>query len=207
MTVRERVVRGPIASEHVVQFFDSDDSRAECVAEFLAEGYRLGEPSIVLATPANWAGAVGYLKNQGVPVNKAIKDGLIVVRDASDTLRRLSRNSSPDPVAFEAVVGKTVAGMARGGRVRAYGEMVDMLAERGEMADAIKLETLWNGLGERLPLFLLCGYSAAHFVATATHRALRDICSAHTAVHRHAQDPLATWLLNCAHIPAAATTL
>jgi len=176
------------------------------VAEFLAEGYRLGEPSIVVATPANWAGAVEHLKHQRVPVNKAIKDGMVVVRDATDTLRRLSRNTSPDPVAFEAVVGKTVAGIARGGRVRAYGEMVDLLAERGEMADAIKLETLWNGLGERLPLFLLCGYSAAHFVATATHRALRDICSAHTAVHRHAQDPLANWLLNSAHIAPAATT-
>jgi hypothetical protein len=154
----------------------------------------------------NWAGAVEHLKHQGVPVNKAIKDGMLVVRDATDTLRRLSRGSSPDSVAFEAVVGKTVAGMARGGRVRAYGEMVDMLAQRGEMTDAIKLETLWNGLGERLPLFLMCGYSAAHFVANGTHRALRDICSAHTAVHRHVQDPLANWLLSSAHIaPAAAT--
>jgi hypothetical protein len=207
MTVRERVVHGPIASEHIVQFFDGDDSRADCVAEFLAEGYREGEPSIVVATPANWAGAVERLGDHGVPVNKAIRNGMIVVRDATDTLRRLSRNGSPDPVAFEAVVAKTVAGLARGGRVRAYGEMVDMLAQRGEMADAIKLESLWNRLGERVPLFLLCGYSAAHFVATSTHRALRDICTSHTAVRRHTQDPLANWLLNSAHnAPGAAAT-
>lgn len=207
MTVRERVVKGRVSSEHIVQFFDSDDSRAECVAKFLAEGYRQDEPAIVVAKPANWAGAVERLEDHGVPVKKAIKNGMIVVKDATDTLRRLSRNSSPDPLAFEAVVGKTVTELARGGRVRAYGEMVDMLAQRGEMADAIRLETLWNGLGERIPLFLLCGYSAAHFVATATHRALRDICSAHTAVHRHAQDQLANWLLNSAHnAPGAAAT-
>jgi hypothetical protein len=206
MTVRERVVRGPIASDHIVQFFDSDESRAECVAEFLASGLRLGEPAIVVARPANWASAVEQLEARGVRVAKAIADGTIVVKDADDTLRRFCLNGSPDPGGFETAVGKAVSGLARrGARVRAYGEMVDVLAQRGDLAEAIQLETLWNRLGERTPLFLLCGYSAAHFVATATHRALRDICSAHTSVHRHEQDPLAIWLLNSAHnAPGAA---
>jgi hypothetical protein len=208
MTVRECVVRGAIASEHIVQFFDSDESRAECVAEFLAEGYRLGEPAIVVAKPSNWAGVVEQLKNLGIPVQDAIADGTIVVNDAADTLRRISRSGVPDVEPFEAIVGKAVAALAqRGKRVRAYGEMVDMLAQRGELTEAIKLEHLWNRLGERVPFFLLCGYSAAHFVATATHRALREICSAHTGVHRHAQDPLATWLLNSAHNAAGASSI
>jgi hypothetical protein len=208
MTVRECVVRGAIASEHIVQFFDSDESRAECVAQFLADGYRLGQPAIVVAKPANWSGVVDQLTNLGVPVQEAIDKGSIVVKDATDTLRRISRNGVPDADAFEAVVGKAVTSLARRGmRVRAYGEMVDMLAQRGELAEAIKLEHLWNGLGERVPFFLMCGYSAAHFVATATHRALRDICGAHSSVHRHAQDPLATWLLNSAHNAPGASAI
>jgi MEDS: MEthanogen/methylotroph, DcmR Sensory domain len=207
MSVRECVVRGGIASEHIVQFFDSDESRAECVAAFLAEGCRAGEPTIVVAKPANWAAVVAELEAQGLPVDKAIADGMIVVKDANDTLRRISRNGSPNAEAFEAVIGRALKGLARStGRIRAYGEMVDMLAQRGELADAIKLEGLWNRIGERVPFFLLCGYSAAHFVATATHRALREICAAHSDVHRHAQDPLATWLLNSAHnAPGAAS--
>ena len=190
-----------MASEHIVQFFDSDESRVECVGDFL------GEPVIVVARPANWSGARERLEAQGIPVQWAIDEGMIVVRDAADTLRQLSRNGSPDANAFEIVVGRAVAALARRGRrIRAYGEMVDILAMRGELADAIKLESLWNDLGERTPFFLLCGYSAAHFVATATHRALREICAAHTGVHRHVQDPLATWLLNTAHnAPGAAS--
>jgi hypothetical protein len=208
MTVRERIVRGRIASEHIVQFFDSDESRAECVAQFLADGYRLGEPVIVVARPSNWAGVVEQLQTLGVPVQAAIAEGTIVVKDATDTLRRVTRSGVPDADAFAATVGRAVAALARGGtRIRAYGEMVDMLAQRGEMAEAIKLEHLWNALGERTSFFLMCGYSAPHFVATATHRALREICGAHTAVHRHAQDPLATWLLNSAHNAPGASAI
>jgi hypothetical protein len=210
MTVRECVVRGAIASEHIVQFFDSDESRAECVAAFLAEGIRAGEPAIVVARPANWTGIVQQLTAQGIAVQQAITDGMIVVNEADDTLRRISRNGSPATDAFEAVVGKAVAGLvdrAQGRRIRAYGEMVDILAQRGELADAVKLEAMWNRLGERVPFFLLCGYSAAHFVASATHRALREICAAHSSVHRHAQDPLATWLLNSAYNAASAAAI
>ena len=208
MTVRERVDRGPVTSEHIVQFFDSDESRAECVAAFLAEGYRLGEPSIVVARPANWADTVEQLEVLGVPVQSGLADGMIVVKDANDTLRRISRNGVPDAEAFENVVGKALTGLARRGtRIRAYGEMVDILAQQNDLPEAIKLEHLWNRLGERVPFFLLCGYSAAHFVATATHRALREICSAHSCVHRHADDPLATWLLNSAHNAPGASAI
>src|SRR6185503_1928273 len=101
MTTRECIVRGPITSEHIVQFFDSDESRAECVAAFLAEGYRLGEPSIVVARPTNWADTVEQLDYLGVPVQAGIADGMIVVNDAPDTLRRISRNGVPDAEAFE----------------------------------------------------------------------------------------------------------
>jgi hypothetical protein len=170
------------------------------VAEFLGEGIANGEPAIVVAKPSNWAATLEYLEDRGVRVRRALDEGMLVVRDAEDTLRRICRHEVPDATAFEHVVGKAVAGLSsRGGRIRAYGEMVDILAQNAELADAIKLETLWNKLAERTPFFLLCGYSAAHFVATSTHRALREICAAHSSVQRHAQDPLATWLLNSAH--------
>lgn len=207
MSVQERVAARPIASEHIVQFFDTDESRAECVAAFVAEGYRAGEPAIIVARPTNWEAIAAELEASGVPVERAIAAGMIVVKDASATLRRLSRNGSPDPDAFESVVGKAVDGLAKGRtRIRAYGEMVDMLAQSGELPDALRLEDLWNKLGERVPFCLLCGYSAAHFVSPATHRALREICTAHSSVHHHPQDPLATWLLSAAHDPGTAAT-
>ena len=199
MTVRNHVIRGAVASEHIVQFFDTDESRADIVASFLDDGYQAGEPIVVVARPANWALMTERLQLLGVPVHSAIANGSLVVRDANQTLDEISRFGSVDAAAFEAVVGKAVMTLGRRGRVRAYGEMVDMLAQRGELAEAIKLEGLWNDLGERASSVLMCGYSAAHFVSTSTHRALLEICKAHSGVNRHAQDPLANWLLTAAH--------
>jgi MEDS: MEthanogen/methylotroph, DcmR Sensory domain len=198
MTVRDRVVTGT-GSEHIVQFFDSDESRAETVAGFLAEGYRRGEPLIVVARSSNWTAMVEHLQDLNVPVQKLIARERLVVKDAQDTLRQLSRNGVPDAGAFEAVIAPAVLRMAPRGRVRAYGEMVDILAQRTDMPDVLRLERFWNDLAERTPLSLMCGYSAAHFVATNTHAALRHICSAHSQVHRSTADPLASWLLASAH--------
>ena len=206
MTVRNRTIRGSVSSEHIVQFFDTDESRAQNVAAFLAQGYALGEPLIVVARPANWTAILEHLEILGVPVQDAMADGTLLVKDAADTLRRLSRGGTPDATLFETSVGRAVVALARTGRVRAYGEMVDMLAQRGELKEAVKLEGLWNDLSESVPLFLMCGYSAAHFVSTSTHRALLEICKAHSGVHRDAQDPLGEWLLTAAHNNAASSS-
>lgn len=196
MAVRNPVSRGRVSSDHIVQFFDSSESRAENVASFLAEGYSAGEPLIVIVRPGNWSAIAEHLEVLGVPVQAAVADGALVVKDADDTLRRLSRRGVPDSALFQTTVGQPVAALAVNGRVRAYGEMVDMLAQLGEMDQAIRLEAFWNELSERVSIFLMCGYAAAHFVATGTHRALLDICKSHSGVRHDVQDPLGNWLLS-----------
>lgn len=199
MGVFNSVSGGGAASEHIVQFFDADESRAESVAAFLADGYRASEPLIVVARGSNWALISEALDARGVPVKTAMARRTLVVMDAADTLRRLSRNGSPNAAAFETEIAAPVAALGRDGRVRAYGEMVDLLAQRMEFDEAIALEQFWNGLAARVSLSLMCGYSAAHFVSPGTHGALRDICGTHGQVHRGTQDPLAMWVLNSAH--------
>jgi hypothetical protein len=174
--------------------------RAERVAAFLAEGYRLGEPLVVVARPAGWAAIVQRMEDLGISAHLAAAEGMLVVKNAEETLRRISRGGSPDPDLFQGIVGKALSVLAtRGPRVRAYGEMVDILAERDELKDALALEALWNVAAEKIPIYLLCGYSAAHFVSAGTHRALCEICAAHSGIERHEPDSLASWILTTAH--------
>lgn len=191
--------------EHTVQFFDTDESRAQNVAAFLAEGFAAGEPLVVVARPSNGAAIREELEARGVPVAQAIAAGMLTIHDAHEMVRRLTPRGMPDSRLFEELVAKPIRALAaRGRRVRAYGEMVDILAQRGELPEAIALEHLWNTLGERVPLVLMCGYSAAHFVSTSTHAELLEICKAHTDVARHPQDPMAAWVLTAAHNGGAA---
>jgi len=183
--------------EHLCQFFDSDESRAESVAAFLAEGLRAGAHVIAIVRTAQWTSIAARLEALGVRVDDEKAQGRLVVKDAVATLAQISSRGRLNHFAFNEVVGAAVQGVS--GPVRAYGEMVDILAGRGELAEALELEDLWNGAGEMIPLSLLCGYSAAHFVPAPTHRRLRDICQAHTGVRRNPQDVLGDWILTTAH--------
>jgi len=195
MGVRERVVRGKVTSEHVVQYFDSDESRIESVARFVGEGHRAGGPLIVIARPNNWTGILETVERSGIRARQALADGRILYFDALGMLDRISRHGTPEATLFEEGVGATVERVAQGERVYAYGEMVDILAQRGDFDEAMQLEDLWNRLLARVDVTLMCGYSAAHFVSDDAQEPLRQVCAAHSGVRVESQDPLAAWLL------------
>jgi hypothetical protein len=189
--------------EHVCHLFDSDESRVESVAAFLAEGFRADDYTIVVARPVLWAAMAVRLETLGIPVNDLIARGRLLVRDAASTLAQITPRGRINHFAFNEVIGGALEGVT--GRVRAYGEMVDILAERGELAEALELEELWNTAIDVMPITLLCGYSSAHFVTASSHRGLRNICLAHTDVRRSADDTLAGWVLTTAHHPSGSS--
>jgi hypothetical protein len=191
--------------EHVCQFFDTDESRAKAVAAYVAEGLAKGERVLIVARPVYWATITSHLASSHIDANREIDRGRIIIKDAVDTLRRLSRNGAPDAAGFLEIIAGPVRELTELGPLRAYGEMVDILAQRGELNHAVALEHLWTELTRAVPLTVMCGYAAAHFVSPTSHAAMRDICAAHTAVRRGDDDALADWLLTAAHHPLSST--
>src|SRR6185369_16850460 len=103
--------------------------------------------------------------------------------DAAETLAKLSKGSSPDEALFTTVVGGALdraRAAAPRGVVRAYGEMVDVLWRAGDVAGAVHLESLWNGLARTGRFSLLCSYTAApdHH----SHEAFDEVRRLHSAV-------------------------
>jgi hypothetical protein len=185
------------AAEHIVQLFDTTDSVANVVSAFLNEGWQQGDALLVVAKPAHWARTTDRLERRGCPVAQAIKDGRLTVLDAVTTLARISRNGVIDRQLFFDHVGTALDALvaAGNGRVRIYGELVELLAEEGDLRGAHALEELWNELAGRQPFTLLCGYNAAHFSDAQTVAALHAICRAHTRVQKHTSDLLGNWLV------------
>jgi hypothetical protein len=73
-------------------------------------------------------------------------------------------------------------------RVRVYGEMVDVLCQRGQQNAAVALEELWNRLAFTRRFALLCGYRLDVFDRQSQVATLRDICNLHTHVAPSADD-------------------
>jgi hypothetical protein len=188
-----------VSSNHVVQLFDTDLSRAQNIAAFVAEGLAAGQRCIVVVRPETASAVEEQLQTLGVAVPDAIAGGRLIVNDAHETLRRISRNGTPERALFTHVMEPAVRALAGPQGLRACGEMVDILAQRGDLKGSIALEAMWCELAAQTPMVLLCAYSSVHFVSTATHPALIDICELHSHIHRDAQDPLGNWLLTAAH--------
>ena len=203
MTYRERVRRGLIESEHIVQLFDTTESLASVVSNFLYDGISSEANLVVIAKPMNWQATARQLAVRGVDVKVLEEHGRLTVLDARSTLDSFMRHGEPDGAAFEATVGSLVRRLAAR-PLYAYGEMVDLLAEESDFRAAHKLEELWNELATTVPFKLLCGYCSTHFGPEVTGASLREICRAHTRVSTSAADQLGSWLLavNAARQPA-----
>lgn len=183
-------------TSHVVQLFDSDDSRADGVARFLHEGIALGEQMLAVISAERWYAVAMRLSALGRPVDDEVRWGRLIVRDARQTMNKFMRDGRIHRGLFFATVGTVVSGLADFRKpVRIYGEMVDLLVEQGEYGVALELERLWNELAERHHFKLLCGYTSGHFGDPRNADDLRRICGAHRAVHSHPEDLLGPFLV------------
>jgi hypothetical protein len=183
-------------SEHHLQLFDSSKSLAETVAAFLLAGFDRGEPLLVVATPQHRELLSRKLEEAGLNLREAMMANRLVMLDASQTLEKFMRQDGPNPAAFDEVVGSLVGRLSGNSRVCIYGEMVDVLASRGQYKAAHQVEELWNALGQRETYTLFCGYASGHFGDPKTAKFLSDICEAHSHLHRKKEDLLAEFLLN-----------
>jgi len=196
VTHRERVLRGDVVSEHLVQLYDEPESRSLGVATYLYQAWRSGAPMLVVARPANWTMISVQLEVLGCPVAATIAEGRLVVLDAETTLAGFMRDGQPDPALYVETVGAVVSRLAHSPGLHIYGEMVDIMAGLGNLEGANALEVLWNELGARESFTLLCGYTSAHFGDPRDAVALHRICRAHTRAEAYPGDLLGAWLLN-----------
>jgi len=178
-------------AEHAVQCYRELDELAATVGGFLDEGFRTGEPAVVIASAAHWPVLREELERRGNDVDELENQGLLTRCDAHETVTALLDGGLPSAERFEDVVAGTIDSVALSfpdRTVRAFGEMVDVLAQRGERTAAIALEELWNGLLQTRRVALLCAYELDVFDLDTQTAALPEIVRTHTH-HRPVADP------------------
>src|SRR5262245_54014723 len=126
----------PGRREHFVHTYQDLESLAEQVSGYLAAGLDRGEALIVIARPAHRA---RFLERIG-----PFERDQVLFLDADETLGRFMAQGMPQWEPFRNLAGGAIADLRlRYPGVCAYGEMVDVLWQRGEREAAIRLEEYW----------------------------------------------------------------
>jgi hypothetical protein len=185
MGVLADFAQGEQSHAHAAQIYRDVDELAEGVASYLAAGFATGEPALVVATRANVGRFQQRLESLGWDAPRLDEQRLLVVADADSTLRSITRHGTLSKFAFEAVVGTLLDQVSvrfTGKTVRVFGEMVNILCERGDAAEAVQLEEFWTELGENKRFSLLCGYRLNVFDRQAQLETLPQVCRQHSHV-------------------------
>ena len=179
---RDFAPTGPRRYRHLVHVCDRTDERARAAADLLGASFGDGGTAFAVATASQGEAIAAELTNRGFDLRAARAAGTYVELDAAETLSKVVRCGSPDPVAFDTFIGAPVGRACRRSRpLYVCGELVDLLCARGQPSSALTLERLWSDLADRYKFSLYCGYSLTA-VARSGLTAARDICDAHTAV-------------------------
>ena len=162
----ERVVADAAPCDHIVQLYQDQDFLNCAVCRFVGAGLANGEGIILVSTLTHWNAFRPRLEAAGLDVRAARERGQLSVVDADELLPRFMRDAMPDSHVFNSVFEDVVRqARARGScqKVRVWGEMVDILWERGDVAASMNLEDLFDQLGKRTDIAIFCSFLMDNF--------------------------------------------
>ncbi|GHO78921.1 hypothetical protein KSD_66920 [Ktedonobacter sp. SOSP1-85] len=166
---------------HVVCFSEHDASLITMLSAFLGDGLRAGDNCIVVATPSHHEHLEQHLQATGFDLAQAVATGTYIPLDAATTMARFLVDGQPDSTRFIEVIGPLIEQATQGDRrVRIFGEMVALLWAQGKQAAAIRLEELWNALGQKYTFSLFCAYPLQDFDGRKHEAAFTHICQLHS---------------------------
>jgi hypothetical protein len=179
----ERLLAEISPTDHIVQLYQDDEFLNNAVCCFAGAGLANGDGVILSPTLDHWNVMRPRLENEGVDVQAAQDSGQLTLVDAHDFLPRIMRNGMPDPSVFNGVLDDVVGDAHAGGRyerVRVWGELVDVLWERGDVAASMSLEDLFDQLGKKRELSTFCSFRMDNFNSDVHARMLPRLGTNHS---------------------------
>jgi hypothetical protein len=162
----DHVVVDPGPRDHIVQLYQDEDFLSRAVCRFAGAGLVKGEGVILVSTLPHWDRFQVRLEDGGVNVRGAQKQGQLTLVDADELLPRFMRDAMPDPAIFPGVFSDVLAeARARGGyqKARVWGEMVNVLWERGDVDASMNLEDQFDQLIKKADVAIFCSFLMDNF--------------------------------------------
>lgn len=162
----DRVVADAAPCDHIVQLYQDQDFLNRAVCRFAGAALANGEGIILVPTLTHWNAIRPRLEAEGVDVKAAQERGQLTIIDADEFLPRCMREAIPDSPVFLGLAGDVIGQARAGGRyqkVRWWGEMVNVLWERGDVAASMNLEDLFDQLANQHDIAIFCSFLMDNF--------------------------------------------
>jgi hypothetical protein len=141
--------------DHVALFSETSTFLADRIATFVSEGLVAGEHVIVMATLAHWNAVAARLEHHNLAYGRALAQGRLVLLDADEILDGITVDGQASPDRFGAAIRPLIKHDVV---QRIYGEVVALLAQRGDLEVALAIESLGHELAQAHGVRVLCGY-------------------------------------------------
>jgi len=169
--------------DHIVQLYQDQQFLNRAVCRFAASAIANGEGVILVPTAAHWDGFRPRLEAEGVDTQAAQACGQLTVVDADELLPQFMRDAMPDAPVFLGLAADVIANARDGGRypkVRWWGEMVNVLWERGDVAASMDLEDQFDRLAREHEIAIFCSFVMDNFNGEVQTRMLPRLGQNHS---------------------------
>ena len=152
--------------DHIVQLYQDQSFLNRAVCRFAAAAIANGEGVILVPTQAHWTAFRPRLEAEGVDTEATQRKGQLTVVDADTLLPQFMRNAMPDAPVFLGLAADVIGRARDNGRyprVRWWGEMVNVLWERGDVAASMALEDQFDRLAHEHEIAIFCSFVMDNF--------------------------------------------
>jgi hypothetical protein len=169
--------------DHIVQLYQDEKFLSRAVCRFAVSAINHGEGVILVPTSAHWNALRPRLEDEGVDVVAAQASGQLTIIDADQLLPGFMRDAMPDGPLFFGLAAEAIE-QARGGdrftKVRWWGEMVNVLWERGDVAASMDLEDHFHKLAHDHEIAIFCSFLMDNFSGEVHTRMLPRLGQNHS---------------------------
>jgi hypothetical protein len=169
--------------DHIVQLYQDQQFLNRAVCRFAASAIANGEGVILVPTVAHWEAFRPRLEAEGVDVAAAQEGGQLTIVDADELLPQFMRDAMPDAPVFLGLAEEVISKARGGGRyskVRWWGEMVNVLWERGDVAASMELEDQFDRLAHEHEIAIFCSFVMDNFNGQVHSRMLPRLGKNHS---------------------------
>ena len=168
--------------EHLVQIYDNDQIFLNTLEGFAGTGILAGETVIIIATASHIASLNKRLLKHGFDIDHLRAINQYVTLDVKDILSKVLVDDWLDENLFNKFIINLIDHGKEGNRkVRAFGELVAVLWEKGHCGVTVQMENLWHRLYHKLQFTLYCAYPKTGFTQSAKN-SIDIICKTHSKI-------------------------